>query len=103
MQRNTVYFWKLLYMFRVVSPHIIKKTHNCIYSIWHLTSARCCRYSCMCAPDDGWRYHTKHVEQFFFYILLTVLLSISLDNDQLDAHFLYFTIRLLYSSTCFEH
>jgi len=29
-----IYIWKLLYMFRVVSP------------------------------DDGWRYHPKHVEQF---------------------------------------
>ena len=29
-------------------------------------------------------------------------LSISLDNDQLDAHLLYFTIRSLQSSTCFE-
>ena len=28
-----------------------------------LSSARCCRYNC-CAPDDGWRYHPKHVEQF---------------------------------------
>ena len=27
----------------------------------------------------------------------------SLDNDQLDAHLLYFTIRPLQSSTCFEH
>jgi len=35
--------------------------------------------------------------------LLTVHLNISLDKDQLDAHLLYFTIRLLYSSTCFEH
>jgi hypothetical protein len=24
---------------------------------------RCCRYS-LCAPDDGWKYHPKHVEQF---------------------------------------
>ena len=30
-----------------------------------------------------------------FYVLLTVHLSINLDNDQLDAHLLYFTIRLL--------
>ena len=28
---------------------------------------------------------------------------IRLDNDQLDAHLLYFTIRPLQSSTCFEH
>ena len=38
-----------------------------------------------------------------FYVLLTVHLSINLDNDQLDAHLLYFTIRPLKSSTCFEH
>ena len=27
---------KLLYMFRVVSPPIIRSTHKCIYSIWYL-------------------------------------------------------------------
>jgi len=32
---------------------------------------------------------------FFLYVLLTVFLGIVLDNDQLDAHLLYFTIRLL--------
>ena len=30
-----------------------------------------------------------------FYVMLTAHLSIILDNDQLDAHLLYFTIRLL--------
>jgi len=30
-----------------------------------------------------------------FYVLLTIRLSIILDNDQLDAHLLYFTIHLL--------
>ena len=72
-----IYFWKLLYMFQVVSPPIIRSAHNCIYSIWDLsnrycylpllwrswnnpstgavgssyglTSARCCRYSRMCS------------------------------------------------------
>jgi len=29
------------------------------------------------------------------YVLLTVLLSIILDNDQLDTHLLYFKIGLL--------
>ena len=38
-----------------------------------------------------------------YYVLLTVHLGISLDNGQLDAHFLYFTIRPLQSSTCFKH
>jgi hypothetical protein len=27
-----------------------------------VTNTRCCSYS-LCAPDDGWRYHPKHVEQ----------------------------------------
>ena len=54
MQRYTVYFiWKLLYMFRLVSPPIIRSTYNFIYSIWYLS----CRYcylplSCVCC---GWR------------------------------------------------
>ena len=30
-----------------------------------------------------------------FYVLLAAHLSIILDNDQLDTHLLYFTIRLL--------
>ena len=38
----------------------------------------------------------------FFYVLLTVHLSINLVNDQLDAQLFYFIIRLLHSSTCFE-
>ena len=32
---------KLLYMFRVVSPPIIRSTHNCIYSIWYLLNRYC--------------------------------------------------------------
>jgi len=36
MQLYTVYLiCKLLYMFRVVSPPIIRSTNNCIYSIWY--------------------------------------------------------------------
>ena len=38
----------------------------------------------------------------FFYVLLTVNLSVTLANDQPDAQLLYFIIRLLQSSTCFE-
>ena len=37
------------------------------------------------------------------FVLLTLHISRILDNDQLDAHLLYFTIRFLYSSTSFEH
>ena len=35
-------------------------------------------------------------------VSLTVHLSITLVNEQLDAQFFYFIIRLLQSSTCFE-
>ena len=38
MQRYIVHFiWKLLYMFRVVPPPIIRGANNCIYSIWYLS------------------------------------------------------------------
>ena len=54
--RYTVYFiWKLLYMFWVVPPPIIRIANNCIYSIWYIaagssngvTNTRCCRYCCL--------------------------------------------------------
>jgi hypothetical protein len=76
MQRYTVYFiWKLLYMFRVLPPPIIGSAYNCIYSIWYLSHRYCylplSRQVAVdtvdivvCAPDDGWRYHPKLVEQF---------------------------------------
>ena len=35
---------KLLYMFRVVTPPVIRSTHNRIYSIWYL-SKLCCYLS----------------------------------------------------------
>jgi len=44
--------------------------------------------------------HSK--KSCFFNVLLTVCLSISLVNDQLDAQLLYIIIRLLQSSTRFE-
>ena len=67
----TVYFiWKLLYMSRLVPPPIIRSTNNCIYSIWYLSHRYC--YLPLSrqvagsggAPNDGWWYHSKHVEQF---------------------------------------
>jgi hypothetical protein len=81
MQRYTVYFiWKLLYLFRVVSPPIIRSANNCIYNIWYLSDCYCylplyrqaavtvwqipdAADTVVCTPDDGWRYHPKHVEQ----------------------------------------
>jgi len=82
MQRYTVYvIWKLLYVFRVVPPPIIRSTNNYIYSIWYLSHRYCylpllrqvavtvwqipdAVDTVVCAPDDGWRYHPKYVEQF---------------------------------------
>ena len=32
---SLLYLCKLLYMFRVVTPPIIRSTYNCNYSIWH--------------------------------------------------------------------
>jgi hypothetical protein len=69
--------WKLLYMFLVVPPPIIRSANNCIYSIWYLSHRYCYlplswkswnrferAVGGVCAPDDGGKYHQKHVEQF---------------------------------------
>ena len=76
-----IYIWKMLYMFRVVPPPDIRSAYNCIYSIWYLSHRYCylplqrqvavsvwqipdAVDTDVCAPDVGWRYHPKHVEQF---------------------------------------
>jgi len=42
MQLYTVYFiWKLMYMFRVVPPPIIRSANNCIYSNWYFSDRYC--------------------------------------------------------------
>ena len=73
-------------MFWVVSPPIIRSTHNCIYSTGYLSNRYyylpllwkswnwfecgvgivfiCFGAVADVSPDDGWRYHLKHVEQF---------------------------------------
>jgi len=77
MQLYTVYFiYKLFYMFRVVSPPIIRSTNICIYSQPLLLPVPKPTGSnngwlepdsvdtVIYAPDDGWRNRPKHVEQF---------------------------------------
>jgi hypothetical protein len=85
-----IYICKLLYMFQVVTPLIIRSSYHCIYSIWHYWdhTAACLERDWMgnavpiqsgsstvsttpdsadtvtLAPDDEWFYHLKHVEQF---------------------------------------
>ena len=38
---SSLYFCKLLYMFRVVPPPIIWRTYNCNYTIWHWLNLYC--------------------------------------------------------------
>jgi len=38
---HSYFIWKLLYMFRVAPPPIIRSTYNCIYSIWYLSDRYC--------------------------------------------------------------
>jgi hypothetical protein len=72
---SLLYFCKLLYMFRVLIPPIIRSIYNCNYSIWHWSNRLCylplswsssnnAVITVKCAPDNGWSYHPKHVEQF---------------------------------------
>jgi hypothetical protein len=58
MQRYTVYYiWKLLYMFRVVFPPIIRSAYNSIYSICYLSHRYCylpLAASCCILLDKYW-------------------------------------------------
>ena len=36
-----IYIWKLLYIFPVVPPLIIRSAYKCIYSIWYLSHRYC--------------------------------------------------------------
>jgi hypothetical protein len=47
----------------LVLPPIIRSAYNSIYSIWYLQIPDAVD-TVVCAPDDGWKYHPKHVEQF---------------------------------------
>jgi hypothetical protein len=107
MQRYTIYFIrKLLYMFRVVPSPIIRSANNCIYSISYLSHRYCYMPlswkswkvtvwqipdavdTVVYAPDDGWKYHPKHVMQFpdinklcnvvscWIYVYITILLGV---------------------------
>ena len=36
-----IYIWKLIYMFQLVPPPIIRSAYNCIYIIWYLLHCYC--------------------------------------------------------------
>ena len=38
---SLLYFCKLLYMFRVVTPPIIRSTYDCNHNIWHWSNCLC--------------------------------------------------------------
>jgi hypothetical protein len=82
---SLLYFCKLFYMFRVVTPPIIRSPYNCNYIIWHWPDFGKCSVwnqlkmgsmyiwyipppdaviTVICASDDGWSYYPKYVEQF---------------------------------------
>jgi hypothetical protein len=93
-----LYFCKLLYMFRVVTPPIIRNTYNCNCSIWYwsnrlcylllwwrswngrdgLTSARCCNYIYTCS----WWWVELPLEtcRAFYRNIINVYSRILLDN-----------------------
>ena len=81
-----IYICKPMYIFRVVSPPIIRSSCSCIHSIHlqtdcnvtgrELVQSRSRQIAVTgflmpdavdtgtWAPDDGWRYHPKHVHRF---------------------------------------
>jgi hypothetical protein len=78
MQRYTVYLYleTAIHVLGGISTHHQERI-NCIYSIWYLSHRYWYlplswkswdRFECavddVCAPDDVWKYHPKHVEQF---------------------------------------
>jgi hypothetical protein len=98
-------------MFRVVSPPNIRSTNICIYSIRYLSYRYCYLLlqrqaavtawqipgavdTVVWAPDDGWWYRPKHVEQFpdkINYVTLYVqmrIFRIYVFSD-LNANFLH--------------
>ena len=75
------YHTEFYHEFEEKNPHIVQ-CHALILYSWHI-----------------WLQQTS----IFFKRQAVRTLCICLDNDQLDAHLLYFTIRQLQSSACFEH
>jgi len=69
MQRYTLYFiWKLLYMFRLVPPPIIRRAYNCIYSIWYLSGRYC--YLPLAAGSSNGLTNTRCCRHVQLYALL---------------------------------
>ena len=94
----------IFYCYRTVSPISNGQPTACISCRPCQRAVRMSAGACwVCSGSQPGK--CKHTVTTFMYfcVFLTVHLSTSLDNDQLGTHLLYFTIRLLQSSTCFEH
>jgi len=50
---SLLYFCKLLYMFRVVTPPIIRNTYICNYNIWHWSNFEKCSRTIAEGSRDG--------------------------------------------------
>ena len=65
------YICKLLYMFRVVFPPIIRSTLNSIYSIWHLSNRYCY------LPTIVEELERRDIEQNELYLYLQIVFDLS--------------------------
>ena len=79
MQRYTVYFiWKLLYMFRILPPPIIKSAYNCTYSIWYLSD----RYSYL---PLSWRRWSSNCVKLHLVRYIHSFSSLSYDRSKASS------------------
>jgi hypothetical protein len=58
-ERIQLYLQRLVFVTPLLLPAAIEACSSS-----GVTNTRRCRYSCICAGDDGWRYHPKRAEQF---------------------------------------
>jgi hypothetical protein len=68
-----IYIRKLLYMFQVLLPPIIRSTYNCIYSVWYLSH----RYCYLPLWWRGWNsvFQARYIWDYYVLILCTCLPS----------------------------
>jgi hypothetical protein len=91
MQRYTIYYiWKVLYMFRMVPPHIIRSAHTCIYSIWYL-SHRYCYLPLSWKSWNRFECAVGGVRQYKTYKYIGILLG---------AHLIIHISRIRVNDTC---
>jgi hypothetical protein len=79
---HLIYIWKLLYMFRVVLPPIIRSADNCIHSIWYLSYRYCYlplswkswnRFECAV----GCVRHPQHTQTTLIHMCAGIRISLS--------------------------